>query len=379
MESRGTVPAPVIGAEDVPDLAGLFEGSGPFATVYLDTDPQVEQAGQRSQARWRNLRRDLETAGAPSTALDAIEALVEHAHQLGHTLCVVAGEDGVLVERHEQEPVNADRAVWGPLPSVGTLLEWQQARPIHIVVLCDRVGADIALFAPDVAGGDARLSFGDDETDDPHLRKTKPGGWSQRRFQERAENSWEANMKAVCARLEKIVQIIEPRVVIVGGDVRAVQLLCDNMPGQLRERVELIDGQRAIDGGIDDVADDVVKLVASAVAEDTVSIIEKFREERGQNDRAADGIDDTLAALSSARVDTLLVHDDPSNERECWFSLDPPLAAPDRATLTSQGVDEPAKARAVDAAIAIAFRTGARVRVVPSTSVTDGLGAILRY
>ncbi|HEX7168419.1 MAG TPA: Vms1/Ankzf1 family peptidyl-tRNA hydrolase [Acidimicrobiales bacterium] len=379
MESRGTLPAPAIGAGEAPEIAALFDRPGPFVSVYLGTDPEVENAAQLSLARWRNVRRDLESAGAPAAALDAIEALVPDAHHTGRTLAVIADGTDVVLSRGELEPVSADRGRWDALPSVGPFLEWQQSSPTHIVVLCDRVGADIAVFVPESAGPNALMSVGDDDSDDPTLRKSKPGGWSQRRYQERAENTWEANAKAVVERLAKLSGLVDPRLVVLAGDVRAVQFVEDNLPPQLAGLVTKVDGARGVDGGLDSLSDEIVRAVSTVVATDTVAILEKFREELGQADRAADGVYATLGALAQARVDTLLVHDDPADERECWFAVDAPLAASDPVELKSQGIDSMEKGRLVDVAIRTAFRTGARVRVVPSTTATDGLGAILRY
>lgn len=379
MESRGTVPAPAIGAEDAPAIAALFDREGPFVSVFLNTEPDVEQAAQHSIARWRNVRRELEEGGAPPAAIEAIEALVPDAHLRGRTLAVVADASGLLLTRHGPEPVATDWARVSPLPAVAPLLEWQQSSPNHALVLVDRVGADIALFLGDDVGGDALMEVGGGDQNDPHLRKTKPGGWSQRRYQERAENNWDANMKAVAERLAKVSQMVELRLVIVAGDVRAVALLRENLPAHVRDRVCEIEGARSVDGGLDELSDDAVKLVASAVASDTVAVLEKFREERGQGDRAVEGVTATMAALCEARIDTLLVHDDPSDSREAWYSLEPALVASDPQILEAQGVEQPHRGRLVDVLIRTAFRTGAKVRIVPSTVATDGVGAILRY
>lgn len=378
MESRGTVPAPAISAEDAPAIAALFDREGPFVSVFLNTEPDVEQAAQHSMARWRNVRRELEEGGAPPAAIEAIEGLVPDAHLSGRTLAAVADASGVLLTRHGPESVATDWARVSPLPAVGPLLDWQQSSPNHALVLVDRVGADIALFLGDDVGGDALMEVGGDEND-PHLRKTKPGGWSQRRYQERAENNWDANMKAVAERLAKVSRMVDLRLVIVAGDVRAVTLLRENLPAQLGDRVCEIEGARSVDGGLVELRDDAVKLIASAVASDTVALLEKFREERGQGDRAVEGVTETMAALCEARVDTLLVHDDPSDPREAWYSLEPALVASDLQTLEAQGVEEPRMARLVDVLIRTAFRTGAKVRIVPSTVATDGVAAILRY
>src|SRR5687767_7421045 len=116
MQSRGTIPAPAIGADDLPEIAGLFDRTGPFVTAYLGTDPGVENAAQHSMQHWRNLRRELEDAGAPASALDAIERLVPDAHHTGSTLAVVADASGVLHARGELEPVHRDHGRWASLP-----------------------------------------------------------------------------------------------------------------------------------------------------------------------------------------------------------------------------------------------------------------------
>ncbi|HET9770902.1 MAG TPA: Vms1/Ankzf1 family peptidyl-tRNA hydrolase, partial [Acidimicrobiia bacterium] len=201
MESSGTTPLGGQSPAAVPDIAATFDGEGPFVTVYLATEAAVEQAAQQSELRWKTLRRELEEAGAPAEALTAIDPLVADAHQQGRTLAVVADTTGLRLVRHEPEPPARDAGWVAPLPRVGPLLEWAQSAVPHLVVLADRVGADIVVFTRGAdrsgAGGAPVLSVGEETGDDPNLRKSSPGGWSQRRYQNRAENLWEQNAKAV--------------------------------------------------------------------------------------------------------------------------------------------------------------------------------------
>jgi hypothetical protein len=384
MESSGTTPLGGQSPAAVPDVAAAFEGTAPFVTVYLGTEAAVEQAAQQNELRWKTLRRDLEDAGAPAEVLAAIDPLVPDAHHRGRTLAVVADTAGVRLVRHEPEPPARDAAWVAPLPRVGPLLEWAQTAVPHVVVLADRAGADIIVFTRGADGTDSIdapvLSVGEETGDDPDLRKNNPGGWSQRRYQNRAENLWEANAKAVADQVTSLVDKTGARLVVVAGDVRALQFLRDNLPGPVAELLREVDGSRAPGSGLDDIADDVVKLAASVAAEDTVAFLRQFKEERGQGDLAAEGSRATIEALAAARVDTLLIHDDPDDDRTAWFGPEPGMVALEQKTLADMGADNPQQARLVDVAIRAAFTTGAAVRIVPSAgSVKDGIGAILRF
>lgn len=224
------------------------------------------------------------------------------------------------------------------------------------------------------------MSVGEEGGDDPMLRKTNPGGWSQRRYQNRAENLWEQNAKAVADQVAALADETKARLIVVAGDVRALQLLREHLPDRTAELLREVDGSRAPGSGLDEIADDVVKLTATVVAEDTVEFLRQFKEERGQRDLAVEGAKSTIEALAAARVDTLLIHDDPDDDRTAWFGPESGMVAQTKNALADLGVADPQKARLVDVAIRAAFTTSAAVRIVPSVgSVKEGIGAILRF
>lgn len=384
MESSGTTPQGGQSPVAIPDIAAAFDGPGPFMTVYLGTEAAVEQAAQRSKLRWKSLRRQLEKAGAPAEALAAIDPLVPDAHHQGRTLAVVADTTGLRLVGHEPEPPARDAGWVAPLPRVGPFIEWAQSAVPHLVVLADRAGADIVVFtrrADSTGAGEAPVvSVGEDTGDDPVLRKNNPGGWSQRRYQTRAENLWEQHARQAADRVAALSDETGARLIVVAGDVRALQLLREHLPERTAKLLREVDGSRAPGSGLDEIADDVVKLAANVVAEDTVELLRRFKEERGQNDLAVEGARNTIEALAAARVDTLLIHDDPDDDRTAWFGPEPGMVAQTKKALTELGVPKPQKARLVDVAIRAAFTTGAAVRIVPSVgSVKQGIGAILRF
>jgi hypothetical protein len=99
MEATRPRPPGVLDAASLPEVAGACTARGPFVTVYLTTEPAVENAGPLAELRWKRLRRDLLDAGAPNEALGAIDPLVDEpgGHAPPATLPaggeVVVGED----------------------------------------------------------------------------------------------------------------------------------------------------------------------------------------------------------------------------------------------------------------------------------------------
>jgi peptide subunit release factor 1 (eRF1) len=170
-------------------------------------------------------------------------------------------------------------------------------------------------------------------------------------------------------------------VIVVAGDVRAVELMEEHLPDRLVHQVREIPVGRA--AGVDDQAMDAetARWVADAGARSTVAILEKFREERGQGDRAVEGIAATLRALNEARVEVLLFHDDWNDHRQAVSSRDGSHVAESAGTLRDAfAITDTREGRLVDVALAAAFATGAAAWAVPTGGgPNDGIGALLRW
>ena len=319
METSGTTPRAAVRA---PELTELVGGPGPFATVVLATEPAVDDAARRSELRWRSAREELAAAGAPDGVLAAVDPLVADAHLHGEAMAVIVRADGTSHVEHADRPPAAQLARWAPLPTLVPVIEWRQASPPHVVVVADREGADLVAVRRD--GPELRREAGGD---DFPIRKVQAGGWSNRRYQQRAENTWERNATDAAAEVAALAERAGARLLVVAGDVRAVTLLEEALPGELAGIVRRASAGRAADGSGSALADEVARLVEEAVAEDTAALLEKFAEERGQGDRAAEGGDQVLAALAAGRVDVLLVADDAADDRTAWFGPEPVHAA----------------------------------------------------
>jgi hypothetical protein len=368
METAGTVPR---GGVQLEHLAELIAEPGPFLSVYLVTEAGVDNAAQRSVQRWKPLRQDLATAGAPEAALEQVDRHVPEAHLHGGTLAVIVAGEHTLVE-HLDAALERDRGSWARLPDVVPLVRWQQDHPPFVVALADRGGADLLAHQPGQAARRRVAGDGDPE------RKVAPGGWSQSRFQRRAEDDWAHTATAVAERIARLSDEVDARIVVLGGDVRAKQLILDHLPPALGRRTHVIDPGRAADGSEEERAEEIRRLVSTSVAEDTVALLEKFKEELGQHDRAVEGIDATIDALNRAAVDVLLLHDD--LEHTVWVGAEPVPIGVDPADAMVASQDAPQQARLADALVRGAVGTGASVRIVPRAGpMQDGIGALLRW
>ena len=356
---------------DTSDVRATLFSEGPCASVVLSTPSATEDAEKQLGRRWRNARRTLEDA-----AIDPAEL-----ERLDHTVAELDHGDGaavVLLQPWHAPPfveflddaVDHDLAVVDELARVGPVLESRQRSLPHLIVVADRAGADIIGMGTDI---DDELVGVDAEK--LHLHRGHPGGWSQRRFQQRAENQWESNAEVVAEQVERMARRLDPRLITIAGDVRAVGFLLEHLPSDLNAISHKLEGQ-----SVERIADETVRLVADLVARDSVAVLERFREAVGEG-RAADGAEQTLSALSSGRVETLVVHDDPADSRRAYFDRNGLWCGVEpRSDSPSSAPDEAVDGRLIDVALRSALKGDARIHFVPAHGgPAERLGALLRW
>lgn len=363
------------GAVRPDDLVAIADRAGPFATVWVERAGTGEWGAQADQTAGNDAMSVLADAGAPEQACGAIATALDGVEPSARGAVVVADASEVLLVEALPEPPRAQIARWSQLPSLSAVLEHRQSLIRAIVVLADRAGADIVVHGP---GGDELSSSVEGE--DYPITKSAPGGWSQSRYQQRAEDSWEQNAGAVAERVGEIATRLSPDLVVVGGDVRAVELVQERLPDELRAMARTIVPGRAADGSEEQRDDEIVRLTNTAIAEDTVALLQAFQDLSGQAARAANGPDAVLAALQKSQVEVLLVHDDADDDRTAWFAAEAGMVAMTNDEASALGASEPVEARLIDVAVNAALRTGAAIRIVPdAAAIEDGIAATLRW
>ncbi|MCC5952919.1 MAG: hypothetical protein JJU45_12590 [Acidimicrobiia bacterium] len=347
---------------------------GPILTVWIPAPEANADPRERLRLEWKHAREQV--PDAPAAAISAIDALVdaERHHVEFHSLFLVADADGAVAGAPLRDGPDSARASCDELPHLGPILRAVQEFVPHVVVVTDRVGADIHL-----------VGLGEEETEhvdgaELHIHRGKPGGWSQRRFQQRAENTWEHNAKGVAEEVDAARRKVGARLVAVAGDPRAVQFLTEHASSELAAVLRHIEGAGRSDADpFGELEPELERLVADVAASDTVATLDAFHEAR-QTGHAADGPEAALRALSEGRAANVVIHDDPDDDRQAYVARDARQVATEESTLRELGL-EPRPARLVDAALWAAFTTGAGYRLVPAAgpkAPRDRIGAVLR-
>lgn len=179
-----------------------------------------------------------------------------------------------------------------------------------------------------------------------------------------------------------MVDQVGARLLVVSGDVRAVQYLRETLPEPLTRRLEiaLVKGSRSADGSQQTRAQLGAAEAAAFAVREREELLRRFGEERAPGGLAVEGEDATLAALREGRVATLIVVrpvvDDP---RLAWFGHAPTEVEP--MSRPTPPWEDPRRGPLLDVAVSSALLSGAEVRVVPAgeSGPAEGLGGICRF
>jgi len=365
---------------DARTLSKLYALDGPFVTIYLNTRGDTEDAATQLETRWKNILRELAEHGIDDATREALtQARGDHTN--GGTRVLVAAHGTVQLATSLPQPPPTDHEITvGPLPRLVPLADALALQFPHLVVLADRTGADVLAYTTE--GNDPVETESTDNDRFPQ-RKVHAGGWAAKRYDNDVEETWEQSARDVASLIDKLAGDIDARVIAACGDDRALQLIAQHLPTHLVGRfVTVKGGGRHQDGSDELIAQEVLRVLADRVAADTIELLETFSQERGQQDRAADGIRPTIAALQKGQVRTLILTDSRDSAQQAYGGPDATHLALTTADLDAMGVGTYHEAPLEELLLRAAWGTGADVQFVTGgveQSPGDGIGALLRY
>lgn len=339
--------------DDLREFAGL---DGPFFTVAVPTPSQLDDSTHRMSVEWSNARRQLDDRWT-EPELAEVDAVIEQLpHDGGAALVVMHSATGATHAEFIDEPVSRPYVSEGDAPVLSLLIEARQRTLPHLVIETDRTGADITAF-----DGGRLLAVEQVAGDTEHIHRGHPGGWSQRRFQQRAENTWERNADDVADAATELADQVGAVRIFVAGEVRAQTLVVEAVSAKSQIPVVALAA-----GDPDGIADEVVRLLSSHVAAEVTELADQVKSRLGTGGATVDPAE-VLRWLSEGKVKTLLVHDDLDGEVD--------------ETTTDQSIGGlPAGTRLVDAAILAGLRSGADIVVVPRLAAMEGpIAALARW
>lgn len=359
-----------------PALAALYDHRGPFATVYLDASRNTESGAEEVELRWRSVRDSLAAAGADSDLLDALGAAGTAETGSGpHGLLLVGAEGEVRFAERLPHPPAVSTGRLAPLPHLLPYLGQRATDVPHVLVVTDRTGADILTMAGEhTVEGDTQFP----------LHRTPTADWSERHFQQRVENSWQANARDVATAVARYVKELAAPLVVVAGDVRARSLVADDLRGLVGPRVEIAaveDGGRAAGSSAAALEAAVHEQVLRAAWRQRREVLDHLRQNLGRGDYAVAGVAAVTVALRKAQADTVVLSDDPSSTLTAWVGPQAADFGLDDAEAGSVGVASVEHDRFDAALVRAVVGTGARLLVTPGAHdyLPDGIGALLRY
>ncbi len=361
-------------------LQPVVNATGPFATVCLDATRSGESGAHQVELRWRALRERLEDREVPRPILQALEAAALAPTGLAgpHGRMLVAAGGELLLDRPLPQPPQPDSAGWDAVPDLLPFVRQYAWQVPHLLVVTDRTGADLTAFGFLGEEIDEETVSGDDHP----LRKVSPGGWSQKRFQQRAENLWLDNADAVARQVDRLVAQSAARLVAVAGDVRAVAALKDHLGERASAIVvELRAGGRGSGVDEDALRKEVAEAVRVRAVEAVIEVTDRFQEELGRQGAAVEGLAAVVTALRKAQVDTLLLRDDPPETTQLYVGPEPLLIGVTEEDVRELGVEHVRPARGDAALVAALAASDASIVLVPRDGPrpANGIGALLRY
>ncbi|MFJ4209451.1 Vms1/Ankzf1 family peptidyl-tRNA hydrolase [Paenarthrobacter sp. NPDC089675] len=361
--------------------SGLYRQDGPWCVAYVDASTGTVDGLENADVQPDNVRNTLEGLGASKEDLTAIEGAIQPAKgqpsPVSRFVLVRQGEV-VINEVLPGALVVPERVSKDDVPDLLPLLKHHPDGFAYVVVEASRDEGEIRLYRAGAPGVEASQHV---QGDDDSIKKVPVGGWSQGRYQRHTEEVWRRNADQVAEEVDKLVRERQAKLVILSGDIRARQLVADQLSEAAKAVLSTIDSHTLAPGSDREKFDDEVNsLVARQWAEEQRRLMDRLAEQEGQaNSLSATGPGAVVHALQQAQVDDLVLDDGALADHTLLaLSAEPWVATTEGEYL---GADVVAKVSAPAALLRAAALTDARVQLVPSGALPDGVqvAALLRW
>ena len=346
-------------------LITLLDEPGPWTYAYVDgqgAEPQVIEGARRE-----SVRRRLDEGGAPEADAAAVIDVLENAAGLpspsARYVLARLGE----VEVDESFPgvrMGPEQCGYAQIPPILPLLRDRADDIRYLVVEAARGDAEVRLERAGRAPEQVREIEGRTDA----LPKVQAGGWSHAKYQRTSEEIWKHNQADLARIVDRLVQQHAPRFVVVSGDIRARQLLRDELGAAAQKLLVMVDVHTHAAGADRSSLEEAITTALEEQLRTTEQdIVDRASADSGS--AGARGLGAVVEALRQARVESLLLD-------ARMLDSDDTLAALDESPWVARDDDDdPANVieqiPAAEALARAALLTGARVVVAEGDHEPD--------
>ena len=212
-------------------------------------------------------------------------------------------------------------------------------------------------------------------------RRNSKGGWSQARYQRRADNFHMLHIKEVVETLDRIVREEEIQHVVVAAAEVAMPKLREQLPKELADKIVEIGPHE--DGESASFVERTLAALREKDAETDVEKVQELMDAWKSGGLGVAGPEATLSAFQLGQVDELIITGSPDTLKSVQQMPDD--AAPgDVQAVTSNpaAAGDERQLKLSDELITRAQQTAARIRFIEDASLladVGGVGALLRF
>jgi peptide subunit release factor 1 (eRF1) len=369
--------------EPLARLAAFEPTTLPVISVYLNTQP--DQHGRDPdvvsylQRELKSLGRTLPSSGPERESFDRdVERILDYAGEQikpaanGVAIFACSGVNDFFETIQLTAPLGESRIYVYNQPHLYQLARVEAEYPRYAAVLTDTNSARIFVFG-------LGQTLETEEIKGKKVHRVKVGGWSQARYQRRAENAHQQHAQEVVERLSKLVREENVSRILIAGDAVIVPLLQEAMPQDLAPLAEVV--KLDTHASEQDVFRATIDALQQQEAKSDTEKVQRLFEQYRARGLAVTGVSATLEALANGQVDELLLTrslDEENQAQEIPAIIAPEI--PDSSGGTES--EEPRKALLSDLLVTKAKQTDAAITFVEDANLlapVGGVGAFLRW
>ncbi|MFI7300977.1 hypothetical protein [Streptomyces sp. NPDC050121] len=354
-------------------LDPVYARPGPYACAYLDTSRDVPDPEAAIRLRRRHLREDLARQGADNATVAVVADIAGTDREVSgrHGQAIFASHGGLVLVEELPDPPAHDAARFGALPDVMPLAV-QHAPDIPYAAATVHRAAHPETGAPEEMEVDFQTGRWPSSAVAPERRCHRSGPAAK----------WPHGAAEIAGELADLVHRSGAEVIVLGGEVRARNVLVNRLPEPLPERVvSVADDGHPAGGGRALLEQELSDVFRGRMSGRDRARVEKFRTRQTRQAGAVEGMAAVVAALQRAQAGALLLNTPVDLPVRLWAGSEPTQIAMSAADLESFGVLGFQEEQPGAALIRALVRTGAELVVVPREELPleDGVGVLLRY